>query len=196
MEPLAWYRIAAPVTLVILLTLIALLRTDIRLRSLVLGIWLMTAYAMLQDQVSSRLCPEYFTIFHNPIPGLTDPNLVGIAWGFLGSWWGGAILGYSAGLTATLGDKPCLQLRNIVKGMLVLLGVVGIMTALGGFSVYRHAELFQITLCCEPVQGVPEERRRNLFIVACYHLITYGTAIIGSVLLCLELARQRHRLTQ
>jgi hypothetical protein len=34
----------------------------------------LVAYAMVQDQVTVRLCPEYFTVGHPPIAGLTDPH--------------------------------------------------------------------------------------------------------------------------
>jgi hypothetical protein len=89
MEPLPWYRIAAAPFAVAVLAVFALLSKNPRLRSSLLGAGMLTCYGMLQDQVSARLCPEYFTVLHQPIPGLTDPTLIGLAWGFLGAAGGG-----------------------------------------------------------------------------------------------------------
>jgi hypothetical protein len=192
MEPLPWYRVLAPVGLAVFLTLLAYFRDDVRIRSMVSGLWLMVGYAILQDQVSARLCPEYFTIFHQPIPGLTDPTLLGIAWGFLGSWWGGALMGYSAGLTATVGEKPPLPFRTIFRGMLLIMGAVAIMAILVGVSTARHVQLLGVTIDEQAMLGVPIDNQRNAFIVANYHMVAYATAIVGSVILCLGLARQRN----
>src|SRR5262249_28697462 len=113
---------------------------------MLLGIGVMSGYAILQDQVSARLCPEYFTVLHNPIPGLTDPTLLGVAWGFLGAWWGGALMGYFAGIAATAGRKPPLGPRELVRPMLVLVLAIGTATAMTGVSVWHHAEMFEVRL--------------------------------------------------
>jgi hypothetical protein len=192
MEPLPLYRIFVPIGLVVGLTILAIIRKELLLRSIVIGIWLMVGYAMLQDQVSARLCVEYFTIFHQPIPGITDPTLIGMGWGFLGSWYGGAIMGVSAGLTSSLGPKPPLPLSVIVRGMLGVMLTTGLVTALAGYATYVNMELFGITLDETVVGALPPENRKLVFVVANYHLVAYGISILGSIILCLVLARLRH----
>lgn len=195
MEPLAWYRIAAPVAFVVGLSLLCAIRPMPRVRAMLLGIGVLSGYAILQDHVSVRLCPEYFTVFHNPIPGLTDPTLLGIAWGFLGAWWGGALLGYFAGLTATVGDRPPLAVRELVRPMLFLVASVGFVSALTGFTVTLHADKLGLRLDPFVDAVVPPHRHRELFAVACYHLTAYATAIAGSVVLCVWIARERRSRT-
>lgn len=101
-EPLALWRIAAP-TLVFLL-LFCLGRSPQRpLLAILLRCCLaVIAYAMLQDQVSVHLNKEYFTLGHAPIEGLDNPTLLGLAWGFLGGFPGGIVLGIPVALAATL----------------------------------------------------------------------------------------------
>jgi hypothetical protein len=192
MEPLPLYRIFVPMGLVLGLTLLAIIRKELLLRSIVVGIWLMVCYAILQDQVSARLCVEYFTIFHQPIPGITDPTLIGIGWGFLGSWYGGAIMGVSAGLTCSLGPKAPLPLSVIFRGMLCVMLTTALVTALTGYATYCNMELFGITLDETVVSPLAPENRRMVFLVANYHLMAYGVSIVGSIILCLVLARLRH----
>lgn len=191
MEPLEWYRIVAPLVACAGLGVAAAWGNP-RLRFAVLGMAAVVGYAVLQDQVSARLCPEYFTVFHPPVPGLTDPTLLGVAWGFLGGWWGGLLLGYAAGLTATLGPRPKLAPRDLVRPLLVLLLVVTTAVALTGFAVWRHAEVLDVSLgrIADPV---PADRRRWLLVVACYHFVAYAASAAGGVVLCLWVRAERVR---
>ena len=193
MNPLAWYQIAVPAAACLALAVAAAVRPVPRLRAAVLGMAGMVGYAMLQDQVSARLCPEYFTVFHPPIPGLTDQTLLGIAWGFLGAWWGGLLAGYLAGVAATVGDRPPLAVRELVRPFGLLLLAVTAVTALTGYTVWDHARAFDVSLGPHPAGLVPPERRRGLLVVACYHLAAYAAGAVGSVLLCVWVAAERRR---
>ena len=78
MEPLPWWRIAIPPVALVALGVYAWLRPNTRANAALIGAGLMAGYGSLHDQVSVRLCPEYFTVLHNPIPGLTDPTLLDV----------------------------------------------------------------------------------------------------------------------
>jgi hypothetical protein len=139
---------------------------------------------MLQDQVSVRLCPEYFTVLHPPIPGLADPTLLGIGWGFLGAWWGGVLLGFVLSLVATLGPRPVLTVGELVRPVAILVGVLAAVTALTGFTVWHHAGVLGVFLGAGMGELVPVENHRGLLTVACYHLTAYVTATVGGVVVC------------
>lgn len=188
MAPIAWYQIALPITVCCAVAVVAI-RVP-RYRFALYGFIAIVGYAMLQDQVSARLCPEYFTVLHPPIPGMTDPTLLGISWGFIGGWWGGIVLGYVAGLVATLGKRPQLTPRDFVRPLFVLVSVLATVTALTGFTVWHHAELLGVSLT--GFDGlVPVERHRAVLVVACYHFTAYATATIGGVVLCAWLWMER-----
>ncbi len=193
MEPLPWYRIAAPPAVLVALAIYARLRPSTRAHSTLLGAGILSAYGILQDQISVRLCPEYFTVFHNPIPGLTDPTLLGIAWGFLASSGGGIAMGYAVGLAATLGPKPQLTLAELVRPMLLLVLAVGFATFVAGGSVSLAADKLGVRL--DPFLGtlLPEQRHRALLTVSTYHTVSYATAIAGSIVLCVGIGRERAR---
>ena len=193
MEPLAWYRLIIPLAACMGLAVLAVVRPIPRLRFAAMGLGYLVGYAILQDQVSARLCPEYFTVFHPPIRGLTDPTLLGIAWGFLGAWWGGVTMGYAAGLTATLGPWPRLAPRDLVRPMLVVIVLVGIATGLTGLTVDRHADMLDVSISPGAAADIPLERQRGLLVVSCYHFVAYASAVIASVGLCVWVTWERKR---
>ena len=191
MDPLPWYKIALPFALVGGLAVYCRVRANVRARLMLLGAAVLSGYGMLQDQVSARLCPEYFTVLHNPIPGVSDPTLLGLLWGFLAGAPGGLLLGYSAGLAATLGPHPAWGVRRLVGPMLVLAAAVGFVTAVCGLSVARHLDLFGLRV--DTIPGVPPERQPAAFVVACYHLTAYAGWVAGSVALCVWVGVNRGR---
>lgn len=191
MEPLAWYKIAAPVVFVVGLAVVCVVKNLPRFRAMLLGIGLLSGYGMIQDQVSTRLCPEYFTHFHNPIPGVTDPTLMGVAWGFLGAWWGGALFGYFAGLTATIGKTPPLNVRQLVLPMALTVLAVGGAVAVTGWVVASYADQLNVEVDQYIAGPVPAERRRALMVVACYHQAAYILSIVGSIACCVWVAHAR-----
>lgn len=44
-------------------------------------------YGILHDQVTARVCVEYFTIGHPKIFPTTSPTLLAIGWGIVATWW-------------------------------------------------------------------------------------------------------------
>ena len=59
-----------------------------------MSIFACVIYGIVHDQITARLCVEYFTIFHAPIFGGTDdPTSLGFGWGILATWWVGLFLG-------------------------------------------------------------------------------------------------------
>jgi hypothetical protein len=183
-EPLPWWRILAPVLGFLLLTLLAnsgrfpLLRTAWFVSCCFIG------YAMIQDQFSAHLCPEYFTIGHPPIPGLHDPTLLGIAWGFLGGFPGGILAGIPAALASRIGGRPLLEIRDLPRPLLILLAFMATVTFICGVSAAYNSNVVNIAIGPPWNTAVPAERQRIFFIVACAHFGTYLSALFGGLVLC------------
>ena len=51
-------------------------------------------YGIVHDQITARICVEYFTIGHPPVFETDDPTLLGLGWGVIATWWVGAGLGW------------------------------------------------------------------------------------------------------
>lgn len=182
--PLAWWRILAPVCGFLLLTLLAgsgrfpLLRTA----------WLVScgfiAYAMVQDQFSAHLCPEYFTIGHPPIPNLQNPVLLGMAWGFLGGFPGGIAIGVPVSLACGAGKRPPLEFRPLAPRLAALLVFMALVTAICAASAAYNSSVVNIKIGPPWDTAVPLEHQRAFFIVACAHFGTYLSALAGGLALC------------
>jgi hypothetical protein len=192
MEPIAWYRVATPVIVYLILIVVAC-TGNVRFRFAVMGVTAGICYGALQDQISARLCPEYFTIFHPPIPELTDPTLLGLTWGFLGTWWAGLFLGYIAGLIATLSSRPKFAPCELVRPLLVLMGFIAAIVAISGGTVWWYSEMFGVSI--DPFLGkmLPQEHHRALLVVACYHFVGYVAAFGGSLVLFVWIWRERSK---
>src|SRR5687768_3279430 len=89
-------------------------------------------YGIAHDQVTARVCVEYFTIGHPPIFRTDDPTLLGLGWGIVATWWVGLILGVALALTARAGSRPRTPAAALARPVATLLAVMGVGAALAG----------------------------------------------------------------
>jgi hypothetical protein len=166
-------------------------RPDPLRQMLQIGIAAECGYAMLQDQISVRMCPEYFTVAHPRIEGLTDPTLLGLAWGFLGAWWGGALIGAVAGFCSRLGHWPKLNPHQLLRPVACLLLFQAAVTAAAGWVATFEVAVPGFMIVESLTSHIPEERHNACFIVSRMHQGTYLSAIAGGVILCGWILRRR-----
>src|SRR3954463_16695995 len=83
------------------------------------------AYGILHDQVTARVCVEYFTIGHPPVFPTESPTRLGIGWGIIATWWVGLLLGIPLAVAARAGRRPWRGVRSLVRPVLTLLLVMG-----------------------------------------------------------------------
>ena len=107
-------------------------------------------YGVLHDQVTARVCVEYFTIGHAPIFPTEDPTLLGLGWGVIATWWVGFLLGVPLAFAARAGNRPKRDVASLLRPVVWLLagmaacaliaGVVGWVLASNG-TIALHAPL-------------------------------------------------------
>lgn len=193
METTAAWRVWAQVAVVSTTFILAAARPMPFVRIVAAYMALMIAYGMLQDQFSARYCPEYFTVGHPPIEGVTDPTIMGLAWGFLGSWPGGMALGVALACPMLLGRAPPLTLRQVAGPLALLFVVMAATTVLIGLATHHNAKVLQVALGEPWASHVPPERHRAMFVVANMNFVTYTTAILGGVVLSVWAGVTRQR---
>lgn len=184
MEPLEPWRVWTQLGVVGAALAVAAARPLPTLRVVAGCVAAMIGYGAVQDQFTARLCPEYFTVAHQPIAGLTDPTLVGLAWGFLGGWWGGLLLGIGMAAAARAGSAPPASARDIIHPLAALFAVVGAVSALACVGSLHNSELLGVSVGEPWASAVPPERHRALVAVAHTHFATYTTATVGGVVAC------------
>src|SRR5688500_9214653 len=63
------------------------------LRSVGLSLLAAIGYGVAHDQVTARICVEYFTLGHPPLFPPDSPTFPALGWGVAATWWVGLPLG-------------------------------------------------------------------------------------------------------
>ncbi len=88
-------------------------------------------YGVAHDQVTARVCVEYFTVGHPPVFATTDPTLLALSWGVLATWWVGLLLGLPLAVAArAAGRSP----RSLVRPVARLMAVCGACATVAGVA--------------------------------------------------------------
>jgi hypothetical protein len=138
-------------------------------------------YGIAHDQITSRICVEYFTRAHPRIIASESPTALGLLWGVIATWWVGLGLGLPLAAVARLGRRPKLDARSLSRSIaLVLLGMATIATA-AGFAGYRLARL-NPGLITFPDLDLPRGREPSFVAVASAHAASYASGLFGGLL--------------
>ncbi|MFO0862094.1 MAG: hypothetical protein U0570_16250 [Phycisphaerales bacterium] len=86
-----------------------------------LSVFAAVAYGIVHDQITARICIEYFTVAHPKIIESKSPTLLGLAWGVVATWWAGLGVGIVLALSSRLGRWPKLTWRDNVRPVALLL---------------------------------------------------------------------------
>ena len=141
-------------------------------------------YGILHDQITARICVEYFTIGHEPIFGTDDPTILALGWGFIATWWMGFGLGLPAAIACRAGrSRPKLPPRRIIKPVFRLLVVMALLVAFSGFCGYLLASAGVIRLIGPLAQAVPADRHIAFLTDLWAHNASYASGFFGGLYL-------------
>jgi hypothetical protein len=98
-------------------------------------------YGICHDQITARICIEYFSVFHSTevLPeGMdpTSPTQQGFFWGVFATWWMGMFIGVPLSIIARVGSAKPLSARDLLRPMGVLLAAMAICTLIAGTVGY------------------------------------------------------------
>ena len=150
-------------------------------------------YGVVHDQVTARICVEYFTIGHPPVFGTEDPTLLGLGWGVIATWWVGLILGVPLALASRVGSWPRWSARQLVRPLAVMLAVVGILAGVAGIVGYVAATRGWVWLVGPMASRVPADRHVPFLTDVWVHLASYIGGFLGGIVLCVYVLVRRAR---
>lgn len=140
-------------------------------------------YGILHDQVTARICVEYFTIGHPKIINSTSPTLLALAWGVIATWWVGLGLGIPPACAARLGRSPRIEPRQLIRPILILLCIMAVASALFGTVGYLAARNDVVSVVGHLAAAVPSDRH-NVFLADLWaHNAAYAVGAIGGLFL-------------
>lgn len=150
-------------------------------------------YGILHDQVTARVCVEYFTIGHPPLIPSESPTLLALAWGVVATWWFALPLGVALASAARLGDRPRLTASQLLKPVLSLLGAMAIVALLSGVTGYMLAARQSIVPNEWIRLNIPLAKQSGFIADWWAHSASYITGFLGGIVLCLYVWRSRSR---
>ncbi|WP_309710262.1 hypothetical protein [Armatimonas sp.] len=142
-----------------------------------LTIGLSCAYGIVHDQITARVCIEYFTIGHfSPTNIPWTPTVLGLFWGIVATWWVGVMLGIPLAICARVGPWPKRTARELLRPLLLLLvitftcAMTGLLIArMTGFTAPRHIL----------PESLPDDRVAAFSADLVTHNISYGVGLFG-----------------
>ena len=143
-------------------------------------------YGILHDQITIRICPEYFTRFHPYIFPTADHTLIALGWGIIATWWIGAILGLLVTLSARIGSKSKMNVKQLRLPILAVIGGMGIAAAAVGVWYYTHPveSLFGVECPTETDPG-------SFYTCLAIHNTSYFMGAFLALLLCFWIILRR-----
>jgi len=144
-------------------------------------------YGVLHDQVTARVCIEYFTIGHDNLLGVdphtADPTVQGLLWGVIATWWFGLILGIPGSILSRVGGWPRLSARDLAAPIAVLLCLMGVAAAGFGITGAVLAATKVIWLVGPLASEIPVDRHAAFLACGWAHGASYLVGGLGGVVL-------------
>lgn len=154
----------------------------------IIGLCIMAAvlYGIAHDQITVRICVEYFTIGHPPVFRTESRTLLGLGWGIIATWWVGFVMGIPLAITARYGRYPKMDWKQLVRPLFWLLLCMALMAISAGRIGWHLAQNNHIQLQGRWAQDVPLGQHRAFLAAAFAHSASYTTGFAGGAIVILQ----------
>lgn len=150
-------------------------------------------YGIAHDQVTARVCVEYFTVGHPPMFNTEDPTLLGLGWGVLATWWVGVLLGIPLAVAAQGGARPRRSARSLIRPLLCLLAVMAVCALLAGVAGWTMGRSGVVVLGGPITRMLPPERHVPFQADLWAHATSYLVGLVGGMVVIVQVWRSRDR---
>lgn len=142
-------------------------------------------YGIVHDQITARICLEYFTVFHPHVIDSESPTLQGLVWGVIATWWVGMGLGVPLALAARVGSWPKRDAKWFVRPLARLMLACGVLALLAGLVGYALQAAGAIWISAGYAERLPTDHRYGFLIAAFSHTASYFAGFVGGCILIL-----------
>lgn len=161
---------------------------------ILLSIVMAVLYGIVHDQITARVCIEYFTIGHPPVFGTQDPTLLGIGWGIIATWWVGLIMGVPLAIAARFGRRPKRDALSLVRPLLWLAAISAFCALAAGIAGWLLASGGVIELAGHIAYAVPPDRHVRFLADGFAHSASYVAGFLGGMVVIAHVWRSRAKL--
>jgi hypothetical protein len=148
-------------------------------------------YGIVHDQISARVCVEYFTVGHPPVFDTTSPSWLGVGWGIIATWWAGLLLGIPLAIAARAGRRPTLSARSLLWPIARLLLIMAVCAAVAGFAGYFLAKCGIIFLPEPLASRVSVDKHVSFLGDLWAHSASYLVGFVGGIAVIISVWRSR-----
>lgn len=151
------------------------------------------AYGILHDQITARLCIEYFTVAHPPLFSATSPTVVAVCWGITATVGFGVILGLILANIAHAGNMPPTRADSLRRPLAKLLASMAIAASTAGLCGYLLARN-QIIPIPDGLRSAIPVSRHHLFIAVWFaHCASYIAGLGSGSYIAFRIWKKRGR---
>ena len=153
-------------------------------------------YGIIHDQITARICVEYFTIGHSPLFLTDDPTVLGLVWGVLATWWVGVLLGVPLAAACRFGQLPKREPKTLWRPLLWLAAISFAIATAAGLVGWLAASRGWVFLVGSIADRVPEDRHVPFLVDLWAHSASYLVGIVGGIVIIATVLRgrlQEHR---
>jgi hypothetical protein len=148
-------------------------------------------YGVLHDQVTARVCVEYFTIGHPPLIPSASPTLLALAWGIVATWWVALPMGVALASSARLGERRPVSARQLIKPIATLLVSMGCVALIAGVTGYALAARHLIVPNEWVLLNISQAKQAAFMGDWWAHSASYFSGFLGAIVLCAYVWRSR-----
>jgi hypothetical protein len=138
-------------------------------------------YGLCHDQVTVRVCPEYFTVAHPPLCTTGSATEVALCWGVAGTWSAGAAIGVLLARVAQPTVGRSVTARELVPQVGILLVAMASTAALMGAVGWWLGPLMKLPDAL--AASLPAPTHRPFFAAWFAHGGSYAAGLIASALI-------------
>ena len=149
------------------------------------------AYGIAHDQITVRICLEYFTIGHPPVFPTRNPTLLAIGWGIIATWWVGVLLGVPLAIVARAGSRPKRTVGTLVRPVVWLLAVMAVFAIIAGLTGWFFASRGMVVLVGPIAEELPADRHVPFLIDLWAHSASYLVGLVGGIVVLIRVWRSR-----
>lgn len=166
---------------------------DSRARIVLLCMAAACAYGVLHDEITVRVCPEYFTVAHPPYFPTSSPTLLALCWGVAATVGIGFVLGLILARIACSPGLPLYPIARLARHIAALLAVMATAALTAGVAGSELASRHQLSLPQSFAEAIAPRDHARFMAVWFAHGASYLFGLGGATALCLSLWRKRGR---
>lgn len=151
------------------------------------------SYGVVHDQITARICLEYFTVAHPPFFPTSSPTLLALCWGVAATVGLGLVFGLVLALVSQSGGPPAIPPSHLVRPILILLTVMGSCALLTALLGYHLSQRHLIFLPSSLARATPVRLHDRFLAVWGAHLASYLVGLTGAAFVCFRIWRARGR---